>query len=215
MEELKAESIHLIDGTTFIETINKNPDQFEEIIIKENIIEDIFVGSFIITAYCPCEICCGEYSNISSPTTSSGVIAKSNHTISADITILPYQTEVIIAGQSYVVEDTGGAIKGNRIDMFFNTHYETLEYGKKIENVYIKKEREVITVLKPVEFIEYMNITGNLMKNNIAESHYNNKNGNVTWKDKQGNILAARNNTQYGFENLVEENIYNVWKRSR
>lgn len=210
-----ANNIKLMSGTTFIEYINGSPDEYNDVVIRETVIEDVLVGSFVVTAYCPCNICCGEYSNPSNPTTSSGTIAKSNHTISADIGILPYGSEVIIDGQPYIVEDTGGGIVGNHIDMFFDTHSEALEYGKRVVDIYKQEEREVITVLKPVQFMEYMLITGDFMKRKIAESKYNKKTGNVMWTDSQGNILAARNKIDNGYENLVEEGIYEIWKRSR
>ena len=39
-------------------------------------------------------------------------------------------------GKSYMVQDRGGAIKGNKIDIFFNSHAEALKFGKK--TVYLK-----------------------------------------------------------------------------
>ncbi len=36
-----------------------------------------------------------------------------------------------------VAEDTGGAIKGNRIDLFFENHKDALDYGKRKVKVYI------------------------------------------------------------------------------
>ena len=32
-------------------------------------------------------------------------------------------------GQTYVVEDRGGAIQGNRIDLYMNSHSEALAWG--------------------------------------------------------------------------------------
>ena len=37
---------------------------------------------------------------------------------------------------TYIVQDRGGAIKGNKIDIFFNTHQEALNFGRR--TVYIK-----------------------------------------------------------------------------
>lgn len=38
-----------------------------------------------------------------------------------------------------IAEDCGGAIKGNKIDLYFDTHAETLEWGKQTRKVKILK----------------------------------------------------------------------------
>lgn len=77
------------------------------------------------TAYCPCVECCGKDDGI----TASGTKAKEGRTIAVDPTIISYGTKVEIGGNTYYAEDTGGAIKGNRIDVFFYSHEEALEFG--------------------------------------------------------------------------------------
>ena len=63
--------------------------------------------------------------------TSSGTNAKVG-TIAADTKIYPYGTRMKIPGYGWgVVEDIGGAIKGARIDLFFNSHKDALEWGRK------------------------------------------------------------------------------------
>ncbi len=86
---------------------------------------------FIVTAYCPCKECCGKSDGV----TFTGTNAKENHTIAVDPEILPYGTVVEIAGIFYVAEDCGGGIKGNKIDIYFNSHNEALEWGRKVMNV--------------------------------------------------------------------------------
>ena len=41
-----------------------------------------------------------------------------------------------INGQEYVAEDIGGAIKGNRIDVYFDNHQEALAWGIQHHEVY-------------------------------------------------------------------------------
>lgn len=94
------------------------------------------MGEFLLTGYCPCPICCGAYSNIETPTTASGAIAAAGRTVAADTSILPFGTKIVINGQVYVVEDRGGAIKNNHIDIFFSTHEEALQWGKRYATVY-------------------------------------------------------------------------------
>lgn len=45
-----------------------------------------------------------------------------------------------IDGVVYVAEDTGGAIKGNRIDVFVATHEEAMERGVKWCKVLVKSK---------------------------------------------------------------------------
>lgn len=90
------------------------------------------LGEFKLTAYCPCQKCCGKWSN---GITSTGVTAQPNRTIAVDTDVIPYGSTVIIDGKEYVAEDCGGAIKGNRIDVYFDTHKEALEFGVQHRNV--------------------------------------------------------------------------------
>ena len=43
--------------------------------------------------------------------------------------IFAFGTKLNIGGHTYVVEDRGGAIKGNKIDIFVNSHSEALAWG--------------------------------------------------------------------------------------
>lgn len=97
-------------------------------------------GEFTITAYCGGPCCCGIWAD-EDCTTASGAKAVEGVTIAADTSILPFGTTVRIGGQEYTVQDTGGAIKGNRIDIYFEDHEDALSFGvqkmnleKKIEN---------------------------------------------------------------------------------
>lgn len=110
-------------------------------------IDDLeLVGTFTATAYCPCVKCCGVWS-AEHPSrgvdyvqrTSSGVIPEEGRTIAADWSVLPEGSEVIIGGHPYIVEDTGGAIKGNRIDVYFESHEAALEFGVQEVDVYREK----------------------------------------------------------------------------
>lgn len=93
------------------------------------------LGTFVITAYCTCRICCGVYSG--GNRTASGTVPTSNRTIAVDTNVIPFGTKVVINGQVYVAEDRGGAIKGKRIDMFFMTHKQALKWGRKSMEVFL------------------------------------------------------------------------------
>lgn len=88
------------------------------------------------TAYCPCEKCCGKSDGI----TVIGTKATAGRTIAVDPKQIPYGTEVVIDGHTYIAEDCGGAIKGNRIDIFFDRHEDALAFGRKTLMVEIKGE---------------------------------------------------------------------------
>jgi 3D (Asp-Asp-Asp) domain-containing protein len=89
--------------------------------------------TFELTAYCSCEKCCGKSDGI----TATGTKATEGRTIAVDPKTIPYGTEVIINGHTYVAEDCGGAIKGNRIDVYFDSHDEALAFGRQTAEIYI------------------------------------------------------------------------------
>lgn len=82
---------------------------------------------FKITAYCPCSKCCGKYA---SGYTSSGTKATAGRTVAAS-SQFAFGTKLLINGKEYTVEDRGGAITGNKIDIYMNTHAEALAWGVK------------------------------------------------------------------------------------
>ena len=90
------------------------------------------IGDYKITAYCACERCCGKADGI----TASGTKATEGRTVAVDPNTIPYGTELLIDGNVYVAEDCGGAIKGNKIDIYFNDHADALNYGVKNIEVY-------------------------------------------------------------------------------
>ncbi len=100
-----------------------------------------------VTGYCPCGICCGWKRNwwgrpvIASGSqkgkpkqvgiTASGTRARLG-TVAADTKVLPFGTVVHVPGYGYgVVEDRGGAIRGHKLDLYFPTHRQALEWGRK------------------------------------------------------------------------------------
>ena len=51
--------------------------------------------------------------------------------------MIPFGSKVMINGVEYTAEDRGGGVKGNHIDIFFNTHGETLLHGTQSAEVYL------------------------------------------------------------------------------
>ena len=121
------------------------PTYFLTYEVKEKI---TYLGEFKLTAYCSCSKCCGEWAN-NRPIDAEGneiVIGSTgerltaNHSIAVDPDVIPYGTVVTINGQEYVAEDCGGAIKGNRIDVYFNNHSEALEFGVQYAEVFLHED---------------------------------------------------------------------------
>ncbi len=87
------------------------------------------IEEFIITAYCACPICCGEFAD--GITASGHIIEKGDRFIAADKDF-PFGYKIYIPdyGYGYVpVLDRGAAIKGNRFDVYFDTHQGALNWG--------------------------------------------------------------------------------------
>lgn len=87
---------------------------------------------YIVTAYCPCNECSEGYESM----TSTGVKAKAGNTIAVDPDVIPYGSTVVIYYDKeligiFTAEDCGGAIKGKKIDIYFDNHDETIKWGRK------------------------------------------------------------------------------------
>ena len=92
-----------------------------------------------VTAYCPCEKCCGKYSD--------GITASGHKIRPGDVFVAAdrryaMDTEMIIAGYNNTepvkVLDRGGAIRGDRLDVFFYSHQEALNWGVRYLDVKIR-----------------------------------------------------------------------------
>ncbi len=94
-----------------------------------------------VTAYCPCPSCCGEYSD---GITACGYVIQPGDTFVAADGRYSFDTEMLIPGYSnskpVKVLDRGGAIKGNRLDVFFATHDEALQWGVQYLEVNVRRK---------------------------------------------------------------------------
>jgi 3D (Asp-Asp-Asp) domain-containing protein len=94
-----------------------------------------------VTAYCPCEKCCGKYSD---GITACGHVINPGDTFAAADRQYPFGTEMIVAGynndQPIKVLDRGGAIRGDRLDLFFHTHEAALQWGVKYIDVKVHRK---------------------------------------------------------------------------
>lgn len=88
-----------------------------------------YLGHFKLTAYCPCVKCCGKSDGI----TASGTKATAGRTVAMGG--VPLGTKISINGKIYTVEDRG-TVYGH-VDIFFNSHSEALQFGKRYADVYL------------------------------------------------------------------------------
>ena len=82
--------------------------------------------TYKITAYCSCSKCCGK----STGRTASGTKATAGRTVAAPAKFA-FVTKLDIRGNICTVEDRGGAISENRIDIYVNSHSAALQWGVK------------------------------------------------------------------------------------
>lgn len=86
-----------------------------------------------VTAYCACTLCCGP--NAQGLTASGKDVEYNNgQFVAADAKVFHFGQKLIIPGyagnQPVEVIDRGGAIKGNKLDLFFPTHEAALQWGR-------------------------------------------------------------------------------------
>jgi 3D (Asp-Asp-Asp) domain-containing protein len=93
-----------------------------------------------VTAYCPCEKCCGKYSD--GQTACLHKICHGDVFVAADGEY-SFGTEMIIDGYNngkpVKVLDRGGAIQGDRIDVFFSSHEEAVNWGVRYIDVEVRE----------------------------------------------------------------------------
>jgi len=90
-----------------------------------------------VTAYCPCSQCCDRYAD---GVTASGHKIQPGETFVAADKRYAFGTEMIVPGYAkslpVKVLDRGGAVKGDRLDVFFHSHQQALDWGVKF--LYVK-----------------------------------------------------------------------------
>lgn len=127
-------------GEPTTETKTENIATIEEPARRAETEETVSQGTtYTITAYCACYDCCNKR-----PTdkgygiTASGVKAQQGITVAADTKVLPFGTKIYIDGVGErIVQDTGSAIKGKKIDLYFENHQKAWNFGRQTKKVTI------------------------------------------------------------------------------
>ena len=92
------------------------------------------LGNYKLTFYCPCAVCNG----VAGANTASGTTPTEGRTIAVDPSVIPLGSRVYVEGYGvFIAEDTGGAVKNNKIDILVSSHSRAYELGVKSANVYL------------------------------------------------------------------------------
>lgn len=110
-------------------------------------LDTLFVskGEFEVTSYCSCSICCDKWAKdrpvVSGKTlvkTASGEWAEEGLTVSADWSVFPEGSYIYIEGFGVRrVQDNGGSIKGNKLDLYMTDHQAALVNGRQHLQVWL------------------------------------------------------------------------------
>ncbi|MCR4334560.1 MAG: 3D domain-containing protein [Patescibacteria group bacterium] len=103
---------------------------------------DKYLGIFKVTGYCNDKECTGK-----SPgdkgygITKSGKVAKWGM-VATDSKVIPLGTKLKIEGFDtiFVSEDIGGVIRKNKIDIWFSSHQDALDFGRQKRKVWTVKQ---------------------------------------------------------------------------
>lgn len=148
LSEVENPSNEVLQPETAIET-NNNEIKPEVLPFVQETVGKIYLGEFVLTAYCPCEKCCGQY-GVNRPTDENGDLIvygaygqrlEAGVSIAADPNVIGFNQEVYINGLVYKAHDTGGNIKGNVIDIYMTDHDEAVEFGVQYADVYLIEQK--------------------------------------------------------------------------
>ena len=110
--------------------------------MESAVCDDVFLGKFTLTAYCPGRCCCGKWA---SGYTATGTLATEGRTIAVDPHVIPYGSRVLLifpngTQRTYIAEDCGGGVNGNHIDVFFDDHQAARVFGVQSAMAYLEAE---------------------------------------------------------------------------
>ena len=141
----------VVDSTPNVtDVVIPTPDNTTPAIVTptpEIIPEEAWI-EFKATAYCPCKKCCGVWATRRPLDENgeqivygaTGIVLQQGVSVAADTTIYPMGTQLEIEGMgTYTVQDRGGAIKNNKLDIYFDNHADAVEFGVQTVRVRVIK----------------------------------------------------------------------------
>lgn len=144
LQEVDIKQDNIIDQAIEITNLNQsNQDLSSRLQIAQSDLETLkqnkvaYIGKYKITYYCACKQCCGKDNGI----TASGAKVQEGVTVAADTSKLPFGTKIYIKGIGWrTVQDRGGSIKGNRLDIYVSSHNSPMPYNVQNLDVWVKIE---------------------------------------------------------------------------
>lgn len=99
------------------------------------------IGSFTARAYCPCAACCDTETHL----TANGTTPIDGKTVAVDPEVIPLGSNIVVEDSEgnfgiFIAEDTGGAVQGNAIEFYFDSHQDAIDYGVEEVTVYTVEE---------------------------------------------------------------------------
>ena len=126
--------LHQLETQVSPVVVEPEVEATEEEVSRGSVERDLVsLGMFNISYYCKCELCTGKADGV----TATGTIVEEGRTIAVDPDVIPLGSQVFIDGILYTAEDTGGAIQGNRIDIYVDSHAYALRMGRHQAEVFI------------------------------------------------------------------------------
>jgi len=136
--EVMAEPVQPAANSTAIAIPSKPKDE-QKAETKSEPSDEWRIVRMRVTGYCPCSKCCGKFAD---GITACGHKIRPGDTFVAADKRYSFGTTMVIEGyndgQAVKVLDRGGAIRGNKLDAFFQTHQQALEWGVRYIDVKVR-----------------------------------------------------------------------------
>ena len=108
---------------------------------RNNFKDSYTIDGFRVTAYCPNKCCNGHWEGLTATgRTMEHYIKRGINIVAVDPGVIPLGSKIRYKGIVYHAVDTGGLIKGKKIDILFPAHDLTVKFGvKKNQSIEIVK----------------------------------------------------------------------------
>lgn len=120
------------------------PETNENELIEQALLENaVKIENVTMTHYCICKKCCGKSpDNPAYGITASGRKATPYVSVAVDPDVIPLGSDVLVDYgdgdiKYYRADDTGGAVKGDHIDLCVKSHQEALQLGIRTATVWV------------------------------------------------------------------------------
>lgn len=134
------EPVELPEKNFIVNEVNLDIEKQYET-VEVTVSEMVSIGTYYITAYCSCSKCCWPSTNKTASGTTCHYESDPNDptTCAIDRKLHHFGDTFYLKseGRMYVAEDTGSAVKGKHIDLYFPDHSYVQSYGSHYETVYV------------------------------------------------------------------------------